>query len=69
MGRREGVIGSVVIGIVGAVIGSFLARLLSSNTQSYFDLSWPGVIWAFIGAVIFVAILNAIQKGSRSKQL
>jgi uncharacterized membrane protein YeaQ/YmgE (transglycosylase-associated protein family) len=68
MGRDEGVIASVVIGIVGAFIGGWLASLLGSGTQSYLGFSLSGLIWSFIGAVILSAILNAFQHRSRGMQ-
>jgi uncharacterized membrane protein YeaQ/YmgE (transglycosylase-associated protein family) len=64
MGRQEGVIGSVGIGIVGAVIGNALAYLLGGGTQGYLVFSWPNLLWALIGAIIFSAILNAFQHSS-----
>jgi uncharacterized membrane protein YeaQ/YmgE (transglycosylase-associated protein family) len=63
-GRDEGIISSVLIGVIGAIIGSALARLLGSGSQSYFMLSWSGVVWSLIGAVIFSALLNAFQHRS-----
>jgi len=61
MGRREGIIASVIIGIIGSIIGSFIAMLFNSGSQAALDFSWSGILWSFIGAVILVAILNAIQ--------
>ncbi len=69
MGRDEGIIPSVLIGIVGAIIGSALARLVGSGSQSYFMFSWSGVVWSLIGAVIFSALLNAFQHRSHHSAL
>ena len=60
-GRDEGLIGSVVIGVIGAFIGSILAQLFGSGQTSYLTFSWVGVIWSLIGAVVLVAVLNAVQ--------
>ncbi len=65
MGRREGILGSIAIGVVGAIIGGFLATLFGSANNSFLSLTMSGIIWSFIGAVILVAILNAVQ-GSHS---
>jgi len=62
MGRREGIIASIVIGIIGSIIGGFIATLFNSGSQAVLAFSWSGIIWSFIGAVILVAILNAIQR-------
>jgi uncharacterized membrane protein YeaQ/YmgE (transglycosylase-associated protein family) len=59
MGRDEGLVGSVVIGIIGSFIGSFVSRLLTTG-GSYLSLTWSGFLWSLIGAIIFVAILNAL---------
>jgi uncharacterized membrane protein YeaQ/YmgE (transglycosylase-associated protein family) len=64
MGREEGIIASIGIGIVGALIGGMLARIFGSGTQSYLAFTWSGVAWSLIGAVIFAAILNAVQHRS-----
>jgi uncharacterized membrane protein YeaQ/YmgE (transglycosylase-associated protein family) len=61
MGRDEGVLGSIVIGIVGAFIGGLLARLFGSDT-GFLALSWSSFFWSLIGAIILVAILNAMSR-------
>jgi uncharacterized membrane protein YeaQ/YmgE (transglycosylase-associated protein family) len=58
MGRDEGILGSIVIGIIGSFIGSFVSRMFTSS-QSYLTLSWSGIIWSLIGAIILVALMNA----------
>ena len=62
MGRREGILASVIIGIIGSFIGSFISRLFTGGDQSFLAFSWVGLFWSFIGAVILVAIMNAIQR-------
>lgn len=62
MGRREGLLGSIVIGIVGSFIGSWISLLFTGRDHSYLSLSWVGLLWSFIGAVVLVAILNAITR-------
>lgn len=61
VGRDEGIVGSVVIGIIGAIIGSVIARAFGAGSQSYLAFSWTGVLWSFIGAVIFAGILSFAQ--------
>lgn len=61
MGREEGVLASIVIGIIGSFIGGFVSRLFTGGDQSALALSWGALIWAFIGSVILVAIMNAIS--------
>jgi uncharacterized membrane protein YeaQ/YmgE (transglycosylase-associated protein family) len=58
MGREEGIIMSVVIGIVGSFIGGFVSTLLTNANNSYLAFSWMGLFWSLVGSVILVAILN-----------
>lgn len=62
LGRDEGVLASIVIGIVGSFIGSFVSRLFTGANQSFLAFSWMGLFWAAIGSLILVAILNAVRK-------
>jgi len=58
MGRHEGLLASIVIGIVGSFIGSWISELFTGSDRSYLTLSWVGIFWSFIGAVVLVGILN-----------
>jgi uncharacterized membrane protein YeaQ/YmgE (transglycosylase-associated protein family) len=62
LGREEGVLASIVIGIVGSFIGSLVSQLFTGADRSFLALSWMGLFWSFIGAVILVAILNAVRR-------
>jgi uncharacterized membrane protein YeaQ/YmgE (transglycosylase-associated protein family) len=62
LGRDEGVIMSIVIGIVGSFVGSLVSQLFTGADRSFLALSWVGLFWSFIGAVILVAILNAVRR-------
>lgn len=62
LGRREGIIASVIIGIVGSFIGSVISMLFTGGDRAALSLSWSSVLWSFLGAVILVAIMNAIQR-------
>lgn len=62
MGRHEGILGSIVIGIVGAFLGSILSYWITGADRAYLAFSWGGLFWSFIGAIILVAILNAMQR-------
>lgn len=65
LGRNEGILGSIVIGIIGAFIGGFLSSLFTGSGQALLALTWPSLIWATIGALVLVAILNAVTKSHR----
>ncbi len=62
MGRDTGVIMNIVIGIVGSFIGSYVSRLFTGGDSSYLAFSWVGLFWSFVGAVILVAIMNALSR-------
>ncbi len=57
-GSGYGVLGDIIIGIIGALIGGFLASVLFGVGISGFNL--PSLIIAFLGAVILVAIVRAL---------
>ena len=61
-----GVIGHIVLGIVGALVGGFLAGVLfnSDPIDGAFDIS--SIIVATIGAVIAVVVANMVMGRSRS---
>lgn len=64
--ERWGVIGHVVLGIVGAVIGGFLASaLFNVNTGAQNgDINIASIVVAVIGAVLVVVVVNMLT-GSR----
>lgn len=58
-GGGYGVVGDIVVGIVGAFIGGWLASLLGLGANGFIG----SLIIAFIGACILIAILRAISGG------
>jgi uncharacterized membrane protein YeaQ/YmgE (transglycosylase-associated protein family) len=63
MGRGGyGLIGDIVVGLIGALIGGFLASQLRLNGLSSDDpLNWWSLILAVIGAIIFIGLLRAVS--------
>ena len=65
---RGGCILSIVVGFVGAIIGSWLAREL--NLPDPFPFYIRGneyhILWTIIGAVIFTAVLSLITPGKKN---
>ena len=58
MGGGEGVVLTVILGIVGAVVGGFLSsRLLGVDVTG---INITSIVVAVIGAVIVVAIYRAV---------
>ena len=62
--ERWGVIGHVVLGIVGALVGGFLANLLGlgSGREGGDVVNIWSIIVAIIGAVIVVWVVNALTR-------
>ena len=62
-----GVIGHVVLGIVGALVGGFLASLLLNDgdaIQGALDIST--IVVSVIGAIIAVVVFNLVTGRSRT---
>jgi len=57
-----GIFLNIVVGCVGSVIGNALARPLFGVRGSVQEFSITGLIVAFVGAVILLAIVNWLQR-------
>jgi len=68
MGRGGyGLLGDIVVGIIGAFIGGFIARALNVAGPAAGDpFSWASLIFAIIGAIILIAVVRALS-GGRSR--
>jgi uncharacterized membrane protein YeaQ/YmgE (transglycosylase-associated protein family) len=67
-GRRTGLLMATVIGIIGALLGGFLAKALFhvKTLDTFFNLStW---ITAIIGAVILVLLMRALSGNKRRRR-
>jgi uncharacterized membrane protein YeaQ/YmgE (transglycosylase-associated protein family) len=62
---QQGMLLNVVVGIVGAMLGGWLiAPLLGQGTINSNDFSLGGLAVSFIGALILLAIVNLVRRGS-----
>jgi uncharacterized membrane protein YeaQ/YmgE (transglycosylase-associated protein family) len=57
-GGGYGILGDIIVGIIGALVGGFLASALLGVGITGFDL--PSLIIAFLGAVVLIAIVRAL---------
>lgn len=57
-----GIMWNVVAGCVGSVVGNLIANQFGI-TGSVQEFSLTGLIIAFVGAVVVLAILNLVQRG------
>ena len=60
-GGGYGLIGDIIVGIVGAVIGGFLAATLLKIPNAVNGINVTSILVAFIGAVILIAILRMVS--------
>jgi uncharacterized membrane protein YeaQ/YmgE (transglycosylase-associated protein family) len=61
-GRGYGCIGNILVGLVGAFIGGYLASFLHIQGVYHF---WGSLLIAFLGACLFVAVLQLLSGDRR----
>ncbi|GAC1407036.1 MAG: GlsB/YeaQ/YmgE family stress response membrane protein [Burkholderiaceae bacterium] len=62
---QQGLILNIVVGIVGALLGGWLlAPLLGTGTINQNDFSVSSLLVSFLGAIILLAIVNLVRRGS-----
>jgi len=62
---QQGMILNVVVGIIGALLGGWLlAPLLGTGTINQNDFSVAGLLVSLLGAIILLAIVNFVRRGS-----
>ena len=62
---QQGIILNIVVGIVGAFLGGLvLSPVFGAATINQNDFSLPGLLVSFLGAVILLAIVNLVRRGS-----
>lgn len=59
-GGGYGIVGDIVVGLIGAFIGGFLASLLGVSSSNILVT----ILIAFIGACILIALLRLISGGT-----
>ena len=62
-GGGYGIVGDIVVGIIGAFIGGWLAGLLGLGSFGLLGT----IVVAFIGACILIAILHAVGRGGAGR--
>ena len=62
---QQGILLNVVVGIVGALLGGYLlAPLLNFGGSITKGISIPSLLISFLGAVVLLAIVNLVRRGS-----
>ena len=64
---RGGCLVSIALGFIGAILGTYLARLM--GLSEIFAIQFGGqafpIVWSIIGATLFVALLNFLRPRRR----
>jgi len=61
----QGMLLNVIVGIVGALLGGWLlAPLFGTGTINQNDFSISSLLVSFLGAVILLAIVNLLRRGT-----
>lgn len=61
-GGGYGVIGDIIVGIVGALLGGFVAAWLFGLQEAVNAVSLLSLVTAFFGAVILIAVGRALPR-------
>ena len=66
--EKRGCLGTIVVGVIGALIGGVLWRLATGDDTSAFDeFQWESILVAFLGASALLLVLQAINRDSRGR--
>jgi len=62
---RQGIFLNIVVGVIGSFLGGwFVAPLIGAGTINQNDFSSRGLLASLIGAIILLAIVNLVRKGT-----
>ena len=61
---RMGAVANIIVGLLGSIIGGFIAQLLGLGSYSEFSLG--GALISLAGAVVILLIVNMFTKGKRA---
>jgi len=59
---QQGIVLNVIVGIIGAVIAGLIFGRGNINNANPLDLT--NILWSLLGAVILLAIVNLVRRGS-----
>jgi uncharacterized membrane protein YeaQ/YmgE (transglycosylase-associated protein family) len=59
---QQGIILNIIVGIIGAVIAGLIFGGGNINSSNPLDLT--NILWSLLGAVILLAIVNLIRRGT-----
>lgn len=63
--RQQGLVLNIIVGIIGALLGGWLiAPLVGTGTINQGDFSIGSLLVSLVGAVVLLAIVNLIRRGT-----
>ena len=63
-GRPKGCITSILVGLIGAIVGNWLSTELNIQDVWYFQENIP-VLWTIVGSALFVTAVNLLSGNRR----
>ncbi len=60
-GSGHDMAGDILLGIIGAIVGGFLAGALFDIPQPIIGLNFTTIVMAFLGTVIVVTLIRALS--------
>jgi uncharacterized membrane protein YeaQ/YmgE (transglycosylase-associated protein family) len=60
-GSGFGLLGNIIVGIVGALLGGFLATALFEVADPLSGINLPTLLISFLGAVVLLALLRLLR--------
>ncbi len=61
---QQGIILNVVVGVVGSFLGNWIGGTFFGSGATLTEFSPIGLLWSLIGAVVLLAIINLVRRGS-----
>jgi uncharacterized membrane protein YeaQ/YmgE (transglycosylase-associated protein family) len=62
-GRGFGCLGDVIVGVIGGLVGGFLASQLFNMPDAVNGLNLGSIVVAFLGAVVVIVIIRLLRGG------
>ena len=59
---EQGALGNIIVGILGALLGGFLVRALTNDSQGITGFNITSLIVAIIGACVLIAVMRAFRR-------
>ena len=63
-GGGYGLVGNITVGIVGALLGGFLAAIMFGGDYLS-GINLNTILVAFLGSIVFIAVLRMLPGGTR----